>query len=217
MLEPLRLRTADGLGLEAELAWPDAAPGASGGEPRAGMVLCHPHPQYGGSMHTIVIEALFTALPARGVACLRFNFRGVEGSDGTFDDGEGERFDVEAAVAVMEDRLGVETPLILAGWSFGADLALSVRHSRIAGWFAVAPPLRFARDLDRLATDPRAKLLALAERDEVRPPAEVTAIAREWVHTEIEIIAGASHLFTTRTARLVELADGFAGRLSRVS
>ncbi|MHA6794682.1 alpha/beta hydrolase [Pseudonocardia bannensis] len=210
MIESLRLRTADGLGLEAEVASP-------GGEPRAAMVLCHPHPQYGGSMRTVVIDALFGALPAHGVACLRFNFRGVEGSDGGFDDGTGERLDVEAAVTALDERLPAEVPLVLAGWSFGADMALSVRHPRLGGWYAIAPPLRFARDLDRLATDPRPKLLALAERDEVRPPAEVARVARDWTHTEIEIVPGASHFFLGHTGRLVDLGAAFADRLARWS
>ena len=59
------------------------------------MVLCHPHPQYGGTMRSIVIGALFDALPPRGVACLRFNFRGVEGSEGAHDFGNLERVDAE--------------------------------------------------------------------------------------------------------------------------
>ncbi|NMH99349.1 alpha/beta hydrolase [Pseudonocardia acidicola] len=207
MIDSLRVRSADGVALEGELAVPDGAV-------HAGMVLCHPHPQYGGSMRTIVIEALFAALPARGVACLRFNFRGVEGSAGTFDGGTGERLDTEAAVAALDGRLAPAVPLVLAGWSFGADMALSVRPARVAGWYAIAPPLRFAHDLGGTAADPRPKLLALAERDEVRPPAEVAAIARGWADTEIEIIPGASHFFAGRTDRLVELASAFVDRVS---
>src|SRR5687767_6561224 len=78
--EPTTITTDDGLTLEAELAPADRTP-------RAGMVLCHPHPQYGGSMRSLVISALFDALPAAGVTCLRFNFRGVENSEGFYDEG----------------------------------------------------------------------------------------------------------------------------------
>ena len=70
-IEPVKLTTADGLTLEGELAVPDEAWGAA--------VLAHPHPQYGGTMRSIVIGALFQALPEAGVAALRFNFRGVGG------------------------------------------------------------------------------------------------------------------------------------------
>jgi len=123
MPEPMRLTTADGVTLEAELALP-------GGSPRCGMVLCHPHPQYGGTMRSIVISALFDALPPRGVACLRFNFRGVEGSEGTHDFGNLERVDAETAVSALRERLSPGKPLILTGWSFGADMALSVGDAR---------------------------------------------------------------------------------------
>ena len=92
MIEPRVITTSDGLALEAELAIPETAP-------RAGMVLCHPHPQHGGTMRSIVIGALFEALPRVGVTCLRFNFRGVEGSEGAYGDGHGEQRDAQAAVA----------------------------------------------------------------------------------------------------------------------
>ncbi|HEY7105128.1 MAG TPA: hypothetical protein VH986_01860, partial [Acidimicrobiia bacterium] len=74
------LTAADGVTLDAEFAPADGAR-------RAAMVLCHPHPQYGGTMRSIVIGALFAALPDTGVTCLRFNFRGVEGSGGAWDEG----------------------------------------------------------------------------------------------------------------------------------
>jgi len=90
------LVTADGEQLEAELARPpgDVRPGA-------GMVLCHPHPQFGGTMRSLVISALFSALPDGGVECLRFNSRGVEGSSGSYGGGTAERLDAEAAVDAL--------------------------------------------------------------------------------------------------------------------
>ena len=75
--------TSDGIALEAELATP------SDGPPRAGMVLCHPHPQYGGTMHTKVVYQSAKALSRIGCAVLRFNFRGVGTSAGRFADGVG--------------------------------------------------------------------------------------------------------------------------------
>jgi alpha/beta superfamily hydrolase len=199
------VRTDDGCRLEAELAVAEPE--------RCGMVLCHPHPQYGGTMRSIVISALFAALPLAGVTCLRFNFRGVEGSDGTHDQGRGEQRDVRAAVRDLGSLLAPTSPLVLTGWSFGADVALSVVDDRIDAWYAVAPPLRFATGLDPLAGDRRPKLLALAEDDEFRSPAEVQEVAASWVATEIEVVGGASHFFVGRTDRLVELAVGLVGRL----
>jgi alpha/beta superfamily hydrolase len=202
------LSTPDGLTLEAELAIPDGAP-------RAAAVLCHPHPQYGGTMRSIVIGALFEALPAAGVTCLRFNFRGVEQSTGTHDDGRGELLDVRAAVEAMTAEVPAELPLLLAGWSFGADMALATVDDRLAGWLAIAPPLRFAADFGPAARDPRPKQLVLGQHDEFRDPASVVEATEDWVATEIEVIAGASHFFVGRTDRVVGAAQSFVDRLSR--
>ncbi len=201
MIERLALTTSDGVVLEAELAVPDQAS-------TAGFVLCHPHPRYGGSMHTTVVEALFDALPGHGATCLRFNFRGVGASTGEHTGGDAERLDVEAAVAALAERLDPGRPLVLAGWSFGGDMALSVTPPRVTSWFGIAPPLRYAHDLDVVAADPRPVLLALAGRDEVRPPAEVIAATTGWTNTEVEVLPGASHFFSGGTSRLVELAAG---------
>ena len=203
----MSLVTDDGLSLEAELA-------PATGTARAGMALCHPHPQYGGTMRSIVISALFEALPAIGVTCLRFNFRGVERSEGAHDQGNLERLDVEAAVSALGEALSSPNlPLLVTGWSFGADMALSVRRERVTAWMAIAPPLYLVGDLEAIATDPRPKLLALAQHDEVRDAVEVAAIAEGWANTEVQVVRGASHFFMGRTDRLVELATEYVGRL----
>lgn len=198
--------TSDGLTLEAEFARASA--------PRAAAVLCHPHPQAGGTMRSIVISALFEALPGAGVTCLRFNFRGVEGSDGAYDEGRGEQLDVLAAIATIDAEVAPGLPFVLAGWSFGADLALATVVDRIAGWFAIAPPLRMVPDFSAVAADPRPKFLALAEHDEFREPASVREATRDWVATDIEVIGGASHFFVGRTDRLVDLALSDVDRLT---
>lgn len=205
MPDSLTITTDDGNELEAELARADHSP-------RAVAVLCHPHPLYGGSMRSLVISALFAALPAAGVSTVRFNFRGVEGSGGSWDEGRGEQHDAAAALT-LTSQLAAGEPLLLAGWSFGADMALSTHDPCIAGWLAIAPPLRYAR-VEGLTDDPRPKLLALAEHDEFRDPAEVVTRASAWANTEIEIVGGASHFFVGRTDRLVDLALGFVDRLA---
>ncbi|MBV8950599.1 MAG: alpha/beta hydrolase, partial [Actinobacteria bacterium] len=165
MTEALTLLTADGVHLEAEIAAAD--------EPRACAVLCHPHPQYGGTMRSMVTGALFAALPAAGITTLRFNFRGVEGSEGLYDGGNLERLDVEAAIdalapSTLRASVADRVPLVLVGWSFGADMALSVRDPRVTAWVAIATPLRFVHDVAGLEADPRPKFLVLAQHDEFR-------------------------------------------------
>jgi alpha/beta superfamily hydrolase len=199
--------TSDGLALEAEVALAE-------GTPRAAMVLCHPHPQHGGTMRSIVIGALFGALPRVGVTCLRFNFRGVERSEGAYADGHGEQRDALAAIAALGPAaVGQGLPLILAGWSFGADVALTTVDDAISGWLAIAPPLRIFPDFSAVAHDPRPKLLALAEHDEFRDPSSVINEAASWVATTTEIVPGASHFFVGRTERLVEIAAAYVDQV----
>jgi alpha/beta superfamily hydrolase len=210
MVQSLTLETTDGVTLEAERAVPDISPdGAS----RASVVLCHPHPQYGGTMRSIVIGALFDALPAAGCTVLRFNFRGVERSTGTHDEGRGELLDVQAAIdAAVTARTGDE-PLVLAGWSFGADMTLATHDARLAGWIGIAPPLRFRTDFEAVGHDARPKQLVLGQHDEFRDPASVVEATADWNATEIDVIAGASHVYVGRTDRVVDAARAFVERV----
>ena len=155
------LDTVDAVTLEAEIDVPV--------ERWAGVVLAHPHPTFGGNMHATVTDALFDALPRHGIATVRFNFRGVGASGGEHDHGLGERLDVVAAIDLV--AMFVDGPIVLSGYSFGADVSLCVIDPRIAGWYAVAPPLRTVDESDFLAsTDPRPKHLAVAEHDQYNPP-----------------------------------------------
>jgi alpha/beta superfamily hydrolase len=202
----LTLATRDGVELEAERATPEATS-------RASVVLCHPHPQYGGTMRSIVISALFDALPAAGFTCLRFNFRGVERSTGTHDEGRGELLDVQAAIDDAGAARRAEEELLLVGWSFGADMTLATADARLAAWIGIAPPLRFVGDFDAVAHDARPKLLILGQHDEFRDPASVVEATDAWDATEIDVIAGASHFFVGRTDRVVDATRAFVERV----
>ena len=109
---------------------------------------------------------------------------GVEGSDGTYGEGRDEPLDVLAAIDAAA-AAAADVPLVLVGWSFGADMALTVVDPRITGWVGIAPPLRFraATDYDRVGADPRPKLLVLAANDEYRSPQEIEAEVAGWSHT----------------------------------
>jgi alpha/beta superfamily hydrolase len=201
VVAPRVLHTADGVVLEAEWAPPKSPV-------RGTVVCCHPHPQFGGTMRSLVISALFEALPALGYGCLRFNFRGVEGSSGEYTAGGQEPEDVRAAVSeVVADAGG--RPLTLVGWSFGADMALSVADPAVAGWVGIAPPLRFGTADESVAHDPRPKHLVLAQHDEFRAPAEVQAEVAPWSNTTTEVVPGASHFFIGRTDRVITATADF--------
>lgn len=201
------LATADGLNLEAEWAVPPQF--------SARVVLAHPHPEHGGNMHSLVISTLFTHLAGAGCAALRFNFRGVGRSEGEHDFGEGEQLDVRAAVEAMAAVGDGQSPLVLAGWSFGADLALTCNAPELAGWFLVAPPLRVL-DPGRLraAHDPRPKWLAVPERDQFNPPDQARTTVADWANAEIHPVGGADHFLVGRTEKLNALLDGFLASLS---
>lgn len=103
-------------------------------------VICHPHPMHGGSMHNKVVTIIERALRELGVATVRFNFRGVGDSEGSFDDGRGETLDL-LAVAEWVHKVRPEAELWLAGFSFGAYVALlGARHLPVRQMVSIAPP-----------------------------------------------------------------------------
>jgi alpha/beta superfamily hydrolase len=192
----VQLTTTDGVTLEAEVSVPAGA--------GAGVVLCHPHPQYGGDMHAPLIAALFERLVRSGVAALRFDFRGVGRSGGTHDEGRGERLDVVAAVAHLVGV--VDGPVIVAGWSFGADVSLAVDDPAIAGWCAIAPPLRLVPADQMVAgADPRPKVVAVPQHDQLNPPDRARPLLDGWKATRVEVIPGADHFLTGRADRVAAL------------
>ncbi len=141
--EALTLHTADGLELIGELARPEE------GDPVATMVCLHPLPTHGGMMDSQIFRKAAHRFPALAqIAVLRFNTRGttsVHGtSQGTFDNGVGERYDVAAAIEYVEFA---ELPNIwVVGWSFGTDLALMYANDPgVEGLILLSPPLRAAR------------------------------------------------------------------------
>ncbi|MCQ3810138.1 MAG: alpha/beta hydrolase [Acidimicrobiia bacterium] len=200
------LTTDDGFELEAEQAVPS--------QPRARVVIAHPHPQHGGNMHSLVVSTLFNHLMGSDCAVLRFNFRGVGRSGGEHDFGEGEQLDVRAAVDAMASSGESQSPLVLAGWSFGADLALTCDAPELAGWFLVAPPLRvLGADRFKAASDSRPKWLAVPERDQFNPPDQAQSTIADWTNSEIHPIGGADHFLVGRTDKLNALVDTFLADL----
>lgn len=190
-IEQLELHAVDGVTLEAELAVPERAWAAA--------VLAHPHPRQGGNMRSLVTGALFAGLPEAGVAALRFNFRGVEGSGGRYGHGVDERLDVVAGIDALSP-ITEGLPLVVSGWSFGADTSLAVTDGRLSGWAAVAPPLRIVDPADMgAARDPRPKLVVLARHDQFRDPDSAEAILAGWNSTQIQMVEGADHFFVGRT------------------
>jgi len=157
-------------------------------------VLLHPHPDYGGDRFHPVVDALYHGLP---VSTLRFDFRSSEM--------------VEAGRDLLE-AIGhaPEGPVVLMGYSFGADVALSVADARVLGWFAVAPPLRLVEPATVPAGgDPRPKLLLVPELDQFSAPARTTALSAAWRATSVVTVPGADHFLVGRSGSVLEAALGW--------
>ena len=167
-------------------------------------VVCHPHPQHGGTMHNKVAHTLARAFVRSGFETLRFNFRGTEESDGSFDNGVGELDDALAALHWLSDR-HPDLPIWLAGFSFGAAMAVKAAAAEpVDGLVAVAPAIsRFAQGLATQPTCPW--LIVQGDEDELVDVEETVA----WVDSlepgpELLIINGGEHFFH---GRLGELRD----------
>lgn len=198
LAETTELQTADGETLEAEVLVPVGA--------AVGVVITHPHPIYGGSMHTPVPDTLFRRAAEIGVGALRFNFRSVGASTGAHDSGRAERLDVAAALDEMATQ--VPGPIVLAGWSFGADVAMAVDHDRLAGWLAVAAPLAVV-PVDEMVAPSAAKpkLLLVPQHDQFREPAAAHEVVADWVDTTVEVIPATDHFLA---GGLGVVSDAFA-------
>ena len=187
MVERMTLVTDDGETLDAELATAD--------DPHAHVVLCHPHPQYGGSMRSLVTSELFQALPARGVTCLRYDFRGVGASTGTFDDGVGERHDVRAALRHLHGLDPACPRISSVGRSAPTSPSRCATRSH-AGWCAIALPLRWLDDADGDGRRPAPQARAARRARRVPPRGRGRGRSPRRGRTpETEVIGGASHFF----------------------
>ncbi|GGM85528.1 hypothetical protein GCM10010106_35650 [Thermopolyspora flexuosa] len=193
--EPIELHTADGLTLVGELALPEERP------PVATLVCLHPLPTAGGMMDSHVLRKASYRLPALAdLAVLRFNTRGTSSergtSEGTFDEGEGERYDVAAALEFVEFR-DLPRPWLL-GWSFGTELALKWgRDPLVEGAILLSPPLRRATDADLDAwTEFGRPLVALVpELDDFLRPDEARKRFARVPQCEVVAVERAKHLW----------------------
>lgn len=185
-----------------------------GGAPRAAALVCHPHPLYGGTLHNKVVHRVAAVLHARGASTLRFNFRGVGRSAGSFDGGEGELADARAALGWLRQRVpGV--PVVIAGFSFGSWVAarLAAAEPPVAALVLVGPPVASA-DFSPLRKLAVPKLVVQGDRDEVCPPAALEAVLPDWAAPcRLRMVEGASHFFDRR---LGELGAALAGGLEEL-
>jgi hypothetical protein len=198
--------TPDGLALAARTSRPLQASG--------GVVLCHPHPLYGGDMDNPVVVRGAEVCADLGLATLRFNFRGVGESEGTHGNGVGERADAEAALAHLGATLAGPARLGLLGYSFGAGVAARVAAagSGLAALCLIAPPLAlpgYARPSE-LKTFTGPVLVVGGSRDQYCPPAALTALTVDLPAARVRVIEGADHFFLGKLFPLGEIVADWA-------
>jgi hypothetical protein len=197
--------TGTGITLEGRLTV-GAAPG--------GAVITHPHPLFGGDMANNVVLAAARALAARGLSALRFNFRGVGRSTGTYGGGLEEAEDVAAALAFLKSRTA--GPHYVIGYSFGAAVAgrALIQGLNADGAICIAPPIAFM-DLGFLPKVPGLRLIIVGDRDELCPLASLQTmmVERQPLSGEtppsVRVIGGADHFFLDGEAELFQVLRDF--------
>lgn len=198
----------------------DEATAGNAVQPTTAVVFAHPHPQFGGTMHTKAVYQGAKGLTRIGCAVLRFNFRGVGRSEGTFDQGDGEKEDFRAALDYMSARYP-SVRLWSAGFSFGAWVALEVGavEDRVAALIGIAPPVATSvsameYSFPNTLVSRKPKFFIQGEADEVCPLEGMWSFyAKLEEPKELVVIDAANHLFEGQAAEvgeaLEELLAGF--------
>jgi alpha/beta superfamily hydrolase len=171
-------------------------------------VLCHSHPQYGGSMFDKVLHQVACTLHDAGVSTLRFNLRGTGASEGRFEGGVGEADDVGSAI---DHAAGDHDDVVVVGFSFGAWVGLRVGlgHPRVSRLVGLAIPVDVF-DFSFLDGDRKPTLLVQGERDEWGSLAAVEShVTRIGPHVRLQVVSGADHFFHGNLAAVTEAVAGF--------
>jgi len=202
--QPVVIDVSPQLTLEARLSAPAS--------PRGGIVICHPHPLYGGDMDNPVVVRVQEVCAELGLATLRFNFRGVGGSTGSHANGVGEQDDAVAALDVLAKTVS-DRPLAIAGYSFGARISALVagRDTRLSGVALIAPPLKMY-DFGGLEGRRLPTLMVAGTADAYCPADEFRKLGERFPWVETVSIEGADHFFLGKLFPLGQAVAGWARR-----
>ncbi len=198
---------AGALQLEAQLREPK-------GELRGAVVVCHPHPVYGGTMDNRVVYRAAKSAAEAGFAALRFNFRGAGRSTGQFDQGLGEKEDVSAAIRWLAARYPA-LDLAIMGYSFGAWVGLEAGHSiqRIKALVGLGLPLNLY-SFDFLLSNPKPALYIVGTMDEFCSKENLDRFgARLPATASLHRIEGSNHFFEGYLEVVQGLVNGFFKKL----
>ncbi len=176
----------------------------SGGTTGQGVVITHPHPLYGGDMTNIVVETIQKAYQKKGHTTLRFNFRGMGKSTGSYDGGNGEQDDVAAAFDFLRGKDLQE--IDLAGYSFGTWVIAQMADRTPADSVIMVSPPAAMMNFEPTAPIPNLKLAITGSHDEFAPPDLVEQLVHTWnPDAAFTIIERADHFFFGHTDKLSEI------------
>lgn len=181
-------------------------------------LLLHPHPHHKGAMNNKIVFTLFNAFTKRGYSSLRFNFRGVGRSQGSFDRGEGELADAASALDWLQTHNPNASLCWIGGVSFGAWIAMQLlmRRPEIDGFLAISPPAN-QYDFSFLAPCPSSGLIVNGGSDELVPQANVNKLVTKLSHQrdiriDFRTVPEAGHFFANKTDILAEHVDDYLNR-----
>lgn len=164
-------------------------------------LVLHPHPLYGGTMNNKVVYNMYQAFMRNGFSVMRFNFRGVERSQGQFDNGVGELSDAATALDWLQIQNPDASTVWISGFSFGAWIAMQLlmRRPEIEGFIAASPPASMY-DFSFLAPCPASGLITMGDKDDVVPEESVTKLVSKLagqknVVVDYDVIHGADHYY----------------------
>jgi alpha/beta superfamily hydrolase len=178
-------------------------------------LLLHPHPQHGGTMNNKVVYSLYHAFVRRGFSALRFNFRGVGRSQGSFDRGEGELSDAAAALDWLQGYNANASSCWIGGFSFGAwiGMQLLMRRPEIDGFIAIAPPANLY-DFSFLAPCPSSGLILQGDHDTIVSLEAAQKLVNKLSHQrdikiDYRIVKGADHFFQSHMDEVTAHVDSY--------
>jgi uncharacterized protein len=178
-------------------------------------LILHPHPQFGGTMNNQVAYQMYYMFAERGFAVLRFNFRGVGRSQGSFDHGLGELSDAAAALDWVQSFNPDARACWIAGFSFGAwiGMQLLMRRPEVEGFISVAPQPNLY-DFSFLAPCPSSGLIVHGADDRVVTPNDMQTLidklkTQKGIIIDQQIIDGANHFFEGKVDELMAIVGGY--------
>ena len=188
-------------------------PGASNDAPTA--LVLHPEPNKKGTMNNRVTFATYKLFQKRGFSVMRFNFRGVGRSVGTFDNGEGELADAASAMDWLQSQNPTSNTSWISGFSFGSwiGMQLMMRRPEITGFISISPPAS-THDFSFLAPCPASGLIVQGKDNDLVPASKVENLVeriskQKGISIEISIIEGANHFFTSHLDEAMTSIDNY--------